>query len=392
MGRYTGPVERLSRREGVELYLKGERALNGKSAPGRGAARRRPASTGRPASGALDLRHPAAPEAAAQALLRRARAAAQALRARGDAAAARAAWATTCWSCSSGGWTTSSTGSASPRPAPKPASSSSTATSSSTAARSTSRPTRCARAADRDPPGEPGRPRRPGRARPQRPRAGLAGGRRRRAVGPRAARAAPRRDPDAGRGAAHRRVLRTPVTDFARLAATPCTDHAALSLLLARELGHADGLWVARRGSRRSPAGCRTRTTPRPSCTGSAGCWPSTCPPRAAARCCCPTRSRPARAIPRRSRSRAPASPRAAGIPVGIVGHGRRLYLAHEELDGPFIVDPRSRSACSTPAPALRPDPGAARTRPPTRCSSTSPSAPSASWTSRRRWRARRCG
>ena len=32
MGRYTGPVERLSRREGVELYLKGERALNGKSA------------------------------------------------------------------------------------------------------------------------------------------------------------------------------------------------------------------------------------------------------------------------------------------------------------------------------------------------------------------------
>ncbi len=32
MGRHTGPVERLSRREGVELYLKGERALNGKSA------------------------------------------------------------------------------------------------------------------------------------------------------------------------------------------------------------------------------------------------------------------------------------------------------------------------------------------------------------------------
>src|ERR687893_2838694 len=50
MGRHTGPVERLSRREGVELYLKGERALNGKSAlerrgpapPGQhGTARRR---------------------------------------------------------------------------------------------------------------------------------------------------------------------------------------------------------------------------------------------------------------------------------------------------------------------------------------------------------------
>ena len=32
MGRYTGPVEKLSRREGVELYLKGERLLAGKGA------------------------------------------------------------------------------------------------------------------------------------------------------------------------------------------------------------------------------------------------------------------------------------------------------------------------------------------------------------------------
>jgi small subunit ribosomal protein S4 len=32
VGRYTGPVEWLSRREGVELYLKGLRAINGKSA------------------------------------------------------------------------------------------------------------------------------------------------------------------------------------------------------------------------------------------------------------------------------------------------------------------------------------------------------------------------
>lgn len=31
MGRYTGPTERLSRREGVELFLKGERCLAGKS-------------------------------------------------------------------------------------------------------------------------------------------------------------------------------------------------------------------------------------------------------------------------------------------------------------------------------------------------------------------------
>ena len=31
MGRHTGPVEKLSRREGIELYLKGERMLLGKS-------------------------------------------------------------------------------------------------------------------------------------------------------------------------------------------------------------------------------------------------------------------------------------------------------------------------------------------------------------------------
>jgi small subunit ribosomal protein S4 len=31
MGRHTGPVERLSRREGVELELKGIRRLAGKS-------------------------------------------------------------------------------------------------------------------------------------------------------------------------------------------------------------------------------------------------------------------------------------------------------------------------------------------------------------------------
>jgi small subunit ribosomal protein S4 len=42
VGRYTGPVERLSRREGVELFLKGERALRGKS----GLERRGPAPPG----------------------------------------------------------------------------------------------------------------------------------------------------------------------------------------------------------------------------------------------------------------------------------------------------------------------------------------------------------
>jgi small subunit ribosomal protein S4 len=60
VGRYTGPVEKLSRREGVELFLKGERALNGKSAlerrgpapPGQHGTRRGP----RPSIYAAQLR------------------------------------------------------------------------------------------------------------------------------------------------------------------------------------------------------------------------------------------------------------------------------------------------------------------------------------------------
>ncbi len=60
MGRHTGPVEKLSRREGVELFLKGERLLLGKSAlerrgaapPGQHGNRR----GSRPAIYALQLR------------------------------------------------------------------------------------------------------------------------------------------------------------------------------------------------------------------------------------------------------------------------------------------------------------------------------------------------
>ena len=60
MGRYTGPVEKLSRREGIELYLKGERMLLGKSGierrgtapPGQHGQRRR----SRPSIYALQLR------------------------------------------------------------------------------------------------------------------------------------------------------------------------------------------------------------------------------------------------------------------------------------------------------------------------------------------------
>ena len=84
MGRYTGPTERLSRRAGVELELKGERRMARKSGLDRRAhppgdhghrSGRRKSTYGAPARG----------QAGRQALLRRARAPVPALRARGAA-------------------------------------------------------------------------------------------------------------------------------------------------------------------------------------------------------------------------------------------------------------------------------------------------------------------
>ena len=126
MGRYTGPVEKLSRREGVELFLKGERALNGKSAlerrgdnpPGQhGATRRR-----RPSIYSTQLR---AKQTAKRYYGVRER---QFRRYVSLPTAPRASPARSCCGCSSAGWTTSSTGSASPARAPRRGSSSTTAT------------------------------------------------------------------------------------------------------------------------------------------------------------------------------------------------------------------------------------------------------------------------
>ena len=138
MGRYTGPTERLSRRAGVELELKGERRMARKSGLDRRAQpARRARRSLRPAP--VDLRHPARRQAGRQALLRRARAPVPPLRARGPARDRRAAPASGCCSCSSCAWTTCSRGSASPPPAPRRASSSCTGTSRSTAGAATSR-------------------------------------------------------------------------------------------------------------------------------------------------------------------------------------------------------------------------------------------------------------
>jgi hypothetical protein len=130
------------------------------------------------------------------------------------------------------------------------------------------------------------------------------------------------------------------VSDFARLAATPCTDHAALSLLLARELGHADGLWVQARLAalaRRLP----DSDDPATELHGLGRLLAEHLPARAGGPLLLPDALATGQGHPAVLAVAGTGIARAAGIPVGIVGHGRRLYLAHEELDGPFIVDPR---------------------------------------------------
>ena len=141
VARYTGPVCRLCRRERMKLFLKGDRCFKEKCAVERAQLSRRASTAQR--RGRRDARlRPAAPrEAEGQAHLRRARAPVPAPTSRRPTAA-RGSPARTCWSCSSGGSTTSSTASASPRRAPRRASSSATATCWSTARRSPSRRTR----------------------------------------------------------------------------------------------------------------------------------------------------------------------------------------------------------------------------------------------------------
>jgi hypothetical protein len=130
------------------------------------------------------------------------------------------------------------------------------------------------------------------------------------------------------------------VTDFARLAATPCADHAALALLLARELSRPDGLWVTARltalARRLPPAG-----DPATELHALGRTLAEHLPPRARGPLLLPDAVAAGRGHPAAVAVAGAGIARAAGIPVGIVGHGRRLYLAHEELDGPFLVDPR---------------------------------------------------
>ena len=144
MARYIGPVCRLCRREGMKLFLKGERCYTEKCAIEK---RNLPPGPARQAA------QGEAGRATACSCARSRRSSASTACSR-TSSAATSRWPTgragsparRCCSCSSGGSTTSSTGSGSRRRARRRASSCATATSSSTAARSTSRRTRSRRA------------------------------------------------------------------------------------------------------------------------------------------------------------------------------------------------------------------------------------------------------
>ena len=342
-------MERLSRREGVELYLKGERALNGKSA----LVRRGPAPPGQHGNGAGRARRSTPPSCA---------------RSSGSSATtacASASCAATCARrraprgphgraparrCSSAGSTTSSTGSASRRRAPRRASSSRHGH-VLVDGRKVDIPVLLAapRPARRD------QGRQPGRARRRRPRStsGAVPGWIEADVEALAGRVlrepARHGDPDAGRGAADRRVLRAPVTEFARLAAAPCTDHGRS----ARCSRASSGAPAARGCDGRLEALARglppQRRPGEPSCTRSARLLAAASRPRRTGALLLPdvlaaapgTRAgvavagaaSRARRPPRRARRQRPAA----------------LRSPTSELDGAVRARPAARPGCSTP-------------------------------------------
>ncbi len=137
------------------------------------------------------------------------------------------------------------------------------------------------------------------------------------------------------------------MTEFARLAGTPCTDHAALGVLLARELGRPDGAWVGGRlaalarelPGAADPANRAARA--RPSAVRRVR-------PRAAGVLLLPDVLAAGAGHPAGVAIAATGIAARGGIPIGLVGAGRRLYLAHEELDGPSAS---STSPARWPAP-----------------------------------------
>jgi Transglutaminase-like superfamily len=129
------------------------------------------------------------------------------------------------------------------------------------------------------------------------------------------------------------------VSEFARLAAAPCHDHAELAAQLARELGGSGGVWVA---GRLEALARRIEPSDDPAAELHAvgSLLAAYVEPRADGPLLLPDALAEGRGHPVAVAVAGAGIARRAGVRAGLVGAGSSLYLAHEELDGPFIVDP----------------------------------------------------
>lgn len=127
------------------------------------------------------------------------------------------------------------------------------------------------------------------------------------------------------------------MNEFGRLAATPCEDHAALGALLARELGSSDDGVDDRLAAlaHRLPG----HGDPLTLLAALGVLLAEELPPDRGAPLLLPDALAQRRAHPVAVALAGAGIARHAGLPIGLVGHGRRLYLADEDAGGPFVID-----------------------------------------------------
>jgi hypothetical protein len=129
------------------------------------------------------------------------------------------------------------------------------------------------------------------------------------------------------------------MTGFARLAATPCHDHAELATRLARELGRSGGMWVGGRLEALARS-LEPSDDPASELHGVGRLLAARIPPDGDGALLLPDALAEGCGHPVAVAVAGAGIAARAGIRAGLVGHGRRLYLAHEQLDGPLLVDP----------------------------------------------------
>jgi hypothetical protein len=128
------------------------------------------------------------------------------------------------------------------------------------------------------------------------------------------------------------------VSEFAHAAASGCADHAALGTLLAVELGHPNGPWVD--GRLHGLARQVPRGAPEAELSGLGALLARRFEPSAEGALVLPDALATGVAHPAALAIAGAGVAHRAGVSIGLVGNGRRLYLAHELGDEPLVLDP----------------------------------------------------